>query len=105
MIYGGDEAWLDTLPPEAPAVADEPELWPENVLYMRAFLDLSCRRPWWGMGSPGMVPVSEIESWCRVNGVTDAPRMVQMVAAADVVFVQHINDKAKRDRDQRQQQR
>ena len=81
-----------------------PEVWPECELPMLAFKELSASRPL-GMGGVGYIPAAEVAAWGGMYGVDDLPTLWRHVHALDLVYVADYSEKAKRDHDQRQQQR
>lgn len=92
-----DRAFLRTLPPDAPALANCPELWPECALYMQAFRELSASRPL-GFGTLGYIPAQEVESWGRIYGIEDVETLWRHVHAMDMAYVQDWKDKQERRR-------
>lgn len=57
------------------------------------------------MASLGYVDIRSVTEWGRINGVPDLGRLWRMVFALDLAFVNHMSEEAKRDRDQRRNQR
>lgn len=92
------------MPPDAPARALEPELWPENEEAYEAFATLSSSRQM-GMMALGYIPLSEVWAYAQMHEVGDAALLARKIRAADHVWVEWMNSEAKRDRDQRRQQR
>jgi hypothetical protein len=102
LRWAGQDDFLAALPPDAPAVSGEPDLWEENADAYRAFWELCSSRSV-GM-SVGFIPMSEVVAWCALNDCEHPVALARKVRAADVVWVKWKNDEAKRDRDQRQRE-
>lgn len=98
-----DRAFLATLPPDAPAVRDMPEVWPEVAWYLEAFNELTWSRPV-GMGI-GYIPISEVVAWADANGVEDVALLIRHIRALDAVYVAECIERQKRDADRRANER
>lgn len=62
-----------------------PELGAQELFYSEAFWMLSNSRPT-GFGV-GYIPLSEIESYCRLFHIRDAPTMADVIRHMDRLFV------------------
>lgn len=99
-----DRAFLATLPPEAPALRDMPELWPDLAWYLEAFNELKWDRAV-GFGAIGYIPTPAIVRWGEANGIEDLALLVRHLHALDIVYVADCVEKQKRDADRAQKQR
>lgn len=72
-----------------PALASRPEIWPWLGAYLEAF-EVLCGSRGVGLGGPLPIPLSEIESYCRLTGWHDpdeVAELIALVAALDAVYL------------------
>ena len=93
-----DQAFLRTLPPDAPAISQCPELWPECAIYMQAFRELSVSRPI-GFGAIGYIPAAEVDAWARIYAIEDTETLWRHVHAVDMAYVKEWRDRQERERE------
>lgn len=60
---------------------------------LEAFWFLSQRRPVMGLGTPGAIPLPEIESYCRLYRIQDPEYFSDLIANTDIKFLTLIFDK------------
>lgn len=95
-----DRAFLRTLPPDAPALRDMPELWPECEAYLQSFFDLSPTRPV-SMGAIGFIPLAEVVAYAAIAEIEDVMTLFRHVRALDQVFVAVWREERERDEQSR----
>lgn len=81
------------------ALAEKPDLWPENAENWIAFMALHSARPA-GMG-PGAIPIVDIEAYARLSGHPEPMRLLSDVQALDRVWLRWVaerNERARADR-------
>jgi len=105
LEWGPQESFLKTLQQttgETPkALQDRPKLNRWVAEYYKAFAVLSDSRSIL-QGGVGPIPLSEIFAYFQMFEITDLEereRFTTMVKALDRVYIKHVNEKLKRDRD------
>lgn len=72
----------------------EPTLEPHLEEYLDAFYILSTSRAM-GFEQVGYIPLTEIESFCRMFPVLDVPLMVEIIRHLDRIFIDFQSEKLK----------
>ena len=78
-----------------PALAAKPEVLPGLGSYLEVF-DVLCGARAAGFGGPLPIPLSEIESYCRLTGWRDAETAAELVAIVQAMDAAYLEVAARR---------
>lgn len=78
---------------EVEALLSRPGLSRIQIDILEAFWFLNQRRPVMGLGTPGAIPLPEIESYCRIYRIEDPEYFSDLISNTDVKFLALILEK------------
>lgn len=71
---------------QLPASAIEPELWPENLPWIAAFVALCPSRPV-SLAGAGAIPLTEVAAYAALMGIADTETLTRRIRACDAVWL------------------
>ena len=67
---------------------DKPVLSVVQAEVLESFWYLNHRRPIFGLGYPGAIPLPEIESYCSIYNIVDRAEFADLISMIDVKFLE-----------------